>query len=296
MSAILASLRSPEANWLPATAGAAPSDQQVKNHLIGEVAKSCFSELALSLAFTGVTTLFVTTSAGIASLIILTIAITTLNTAFKSVSAYLQYRCFQLQRDPRPEAAAYRQETQELANYFSLLAPFSFTALDTTTRNVLVHEGGHALAANLVYKGANPRIEVFPMEGGVTSYFPRLLSNFGKHLGWKNADLLVSAAGSGAAVLSAAGGLVLATHIRETHPQLHSYLVALSIASIVQHVLYALSALWAPSKSLGHDFVALWRHGIHPIVSAISLVALPAISVALFGKRVQQQQLQSSRI
>jgi hypothetical protein len=284
MTSHIATLWTPYSTPLPAPAGSLPSDQAVKDWLIRDVAKSCLTEFAVSLTFTSVTTLFVTTATGVTTLVVLALGVTVLNALVKSIAAYLQYRCFQLQRVHTPEAVDQREKLQDLTEYFNTLAPMNFTFLDTTTRNVLVHEGGHALAANLVYKGANPRVEVFPLEGGVTSYYPRLLSNFGKYLDWKNADLFVSAAGTGSAVLFAAGSLVVASHIRETHPQLHRYLVALSIVSVLQHAMYAISALWAPSKSLGHDFVALWRHGIHPIVSAITIMAVPMLSLAAFGK------------
>lgn len=279
MNANIATLETPYLNSAFNLPSAHP--QAVRNKLISDLAKSCLAEFAMSVAITGVTSLFVVTSTGMSTLLVTALAVGAINTVIKTIIAYLQYRIFQLQDGHR------RENLRAIVEGHNWTTAAVFTYLDRTTRSVLTHEVGHAAAASLLYHNANPTIEIFPMEGGVTRYYPSVLSKIGKYLGKKNADLFVTAAGSGASILFATGSLILASHIKKSHPQLHRYLVATAVMSIVQETFYAITALWTPKKHLSHDFVALWRHGIHPVVSAIAMVAVPILGLAAFGKKSQ---------
>lgn len=157
------------------------------------------------------------------------------------------------------------------------MAPTCFSVLDSTTRDVVIHEGGHALAASALYKNANPKITVMPLQGGVTTFWINGLTKVGKFFGEKGSRLIVAGAGPAAAVLADTIHIGVAHVIRKTHPTLSSYLKITAIISLIGHVMYALSALSIKQQMPGHDFVALWMGGIHPVASIVAMVALPLI-------------------
>ncbi len=164
---------------------------------------------------------------------------------------------------------------QNTARFLKELTPYHFSFLDVTTRNVIVHEAGHALAALAVYQNASPKIAIYPGMGGATSYYNDNLSWFGKLLGRKNSDLLVCGAGAAMAILFSIGSLAAAKRCSSDKPELKMYLIATAIVSIVQHIFYALTAFITGADQLSHDFVALWSHGINPLIAIIAMIFLP---------------------
>ncbi len=251
-----------------------------KKLIIKQIAIATLKELIISLAFTGAACLFVATPA-IPTLLATTIAVIAMNILIRTLTGALVYDMHRMKK----QGLAPSKELQACHDLLQYLCPISFTILDTTTRAVLIHEGGHALAASLLYQNARPTIEIFPLKGGVTTYWPRMLSNLGLYFGSKKADLIISAAGPAAGILTATIDLGLAHCVRKKHPELHRYLVCTAAMNIFQHSIYALSAFFETNPFSGHDFFHLWKGGgIHPIVSVISMVALPLILRAtLFG-------------
>jgi len=158
------------------------------------------------------------------------------------------------------------------------IAPLNFAQLNLTTRDVLVHESGHALAAHVLYKNARPKIEVFPFQGGVTKYFVTPLSKVGRFFGEKKVHLIVAGAGPAAAVIASSIDIGIAQGCRQSNPRLSRYLNVMAGMNLLNHLAYAYSAFAEASKKMpGHDFVALWAGGIHPYVSMTATIALPLI-------------------
>ncbi|WP_068469611.1 hypothetical protein [Candidatus Protochlamydia phocaeensis] len=259
------------------------TNQDVIKSIITTIALNSLKELAISLAITGVTCLFVATPA-IPTLIIVAVSIVALNTIFRTFSGLLTYQLHQLNQSPSAQEEE-RESVKMGIKFCQFMCPITFSILDSTNRDVLIHEAGHALAAAAVYQKARPTIEIFPLEGGVTRFFITPLTKLGNFLGEKNARLFVTAAGPGAAILAAATHIGLAHYLKDSHPELSHYFLCTAITSVFQHVTYALSALWMAKPSIGHDFVHLWQVGnIHPIVAAITMVAIPlVVKGALFA-------------
>lgn len=253
------------------------SNTDIVSELVKKVAKRSLIELAVSLSFTGITILFVPAFIGTGSLVAFTLAVVALNTFLRMGCAAIEYKVHQLKNIQTPEARLFSHRLTFLGKIISWIAPYNFSLLDETTRNVLVHEAGHAMAASSVYKNARPRIEVYPFKGGATSFCPKELTKFGKYLGWKNADLLVSGAGAGISMIAALASII-AAHKMDKNSEVRKYLIMTAISTIVQHIFYAFTALWTSPENLGHDFIALWRHNIHPLAAVATMIALPLIT------------------
>jgi hypothetical protein len=249
-----------------------------RNKLIKEIVKKTLIELAVSLAFVGIACFFVVTPIGMATLFICAIAAVAINVILRSINSYCMHRIFQLNYSESAAAAVRKARYQTAVNFLSYLAPVSFSGLvDANTREVLMHEAGHALAANILIKKPQTQISIFPLQGGQTSYRLGALSKVGEFFGRANTKLIIAAAGPALSILTATVGLGASLALRNSNPELSRYLSTMSIDSIVQHVFYALSALWTSVAQKGHDFLQLMAGGIHPIIAAISMIALPII-------------------
>ncbi len=117
---------------------------------------------------------------------------------------------------------------------------------------------------------------------GSTTWITGKYTAFGKLLGPLNSRLLIAAAGPLVAICFAAIGIIVALQLGEKYPDLSKSIFFSSNFSIVGHVSYALSAFAADPKDLAHDFVMLWRCGLHPLVSVMSLIAIPTIAVLVY--------------
>ena len=91
---------------------------------------------------------------------------------------------------------------------------------------------------------------------------------------------LISAAGTLVAIIMATVGVVLDIQLRNKHPELSKYFLVAGSFSIIQHVVVAFSALTSnPLGGAGNDFLSLWYYGIHPLVSAVCIIAIPLLAV-----------------
>lgn len=228
--------------------------------LHSQVAVSNLKELVVSLALAGATIPFVAT--GIGQIALLATAITT--AGFNAL-----VRTCELDIDSNSNLP----KTAKTGMRYARAATFSI--LDGTTRDVLTHEMGHALAAKALFIGANPKVTIFPLTGGVTHWAPwKGLTSLGQYFGASQSRLIVSAAGAGFALLFSLGFLIAAHGTTTSNPETSTYLFTSAIMSIAGHFTYAISAL-AGSGSSGHDFIALAKGGIHPLVAAAFIVAVP---------------------
>lgn len=246
--------------------------------LVKEIAKKSLIELAVSLAFTAAACFFVATPVGMATLLICSVAAVGINILWRSGSAYCQYRLFKLKQNPSIKAQEKKDKFQFLLGFFQHLAPITFSSLvDINTRELIVHEGGHALTTKILVKNPGVHIRINPFQGAVTSYRLGALTSIGEFFGRANSKLLIAAAGPALSIVAASVNLAASLALRKSNPELSRYLNIIAIDSVVQHVFYALSALWTSSAQRGHDFIQLMAGGIHPIAAVVSIIALPLI-------------------
>lgn len=257
---------------LPVTRVTAPPATKGWN-IIQEVAKRSLIELGIALAFAGVTCLFVASFPAAATLVITAVTVVAINTLFRTMGGAFQYGVVRIDNPKKWTHSL----CQGGLNVFNFLAPINFTTLDSTTRDVLIHESGHAAAASVLYKNADPKITVFPLRGGVTEMCVDELSRVGRLIGDKTSRLVLAAAGPAAAVFTSTLHFGLARYYDKSHPTLSRYLRVTAVVSLIWHSLYALTALSPQFHTPGHDFVALWIGGIHPLASIASMVAFPII-------------------
>ena len=260
----------------------ASSYQEERNRLVRGLFKSCLTEIACGVAFTRIASSFVPPF-GVSFLRVFNGSILAVNTLLKASAVYLE--CINLQIDEtKPEGIEKKKALMGIVEAARWIVPFNFALLFNATAGVLVHEGGHALAASLVYTNPQPRISIQYLFEGSTTFINRGLSSIGKSLGADKAKLLVVAAGPAAAVSMASMAILSAIDIQKSNTTLSKYLYFSSFFALVYHVKYALSALTASRVDLDHDFVQLWRGGIHPIVAAGAMVTLPLVTALLFMK------------
>lgn len=251
--------------------------RELFNQLIKSIALTTLKELAAGLALTVVASFFVSSPAGTLALIISAIAIAAINLLLRTMAAtvYLTCKVYEVNTTVdklRNSAAAF------FCDFVEWIAPINFSALNTTTRDVLVHEVGHAAAASVLYTKPRPKIEIFPFNGGVTRFFITPLTKIGVYFGDRNARLIVAGAGPATAVFASTIDFGIAHQCRKSNPRLSRYLNIMAGMNLFNHLAYAYSALSAVSKKIpGHDFVVLWGGGIHPYISMTTMIALPLI-------------------
>ncbi|MBS4171018.1 hypothetical protein [Neochlamydia sp. AcF95] len=252
--------------------------QALKTALIKEIVKKSLLELSIALSFTGLACLFVATPLGMATLLLSTIASLAITTLLRLVRAYCIFRLFQLKHSTSGKALEKKAQLTSWLGFINTLIPTAFRQLvDANTREVIVHEGGHALAAKILIKNPLVSISITPFDGGHTTYYVRSLTTIGQYIGRANAEVLIIAAGPALAILAATAGYSASLALNKSHPELSRYLKTATLSTISQHFLYALSALWTTTPIQAHDFVNLMAAGLSPIVAAISIVALPIL-------------------
>lgn len=180
-------------------------------------------------------------------------------------------------RSSRPTAAQQAQaglNGQEVARSF-MMGGVAYTA-GAAYPTIWMHEMGHALTASALYQGANPRVEINPLQGGVTYWTPGPLTDLGQKLGPNYARAAVAAAGTavdvGIATTSFAAGYLM----RKKHPVAGAVLMGYAGMSMANTVLYAASALQAAKA--GNDFATFAAAtGIHPAITlGVMAAILPA--------------------
>jgi hypothetical protein len=247
-----------------------------------DVAKKALTELSISLIFTGLTAIFVTPFS-LPMLFALPVIMVLFNAVIRSIPIHIQSKITALRASGGNE-----DEIRKLERYlaFSLkvvkvVCPFNFAIVDINTRGLIMHEAGHFLAASALYKNANPSVKLYPgktgnplwLFTGETTWSNKELTPFGQSIGSQNSEMIAAGAGAGISLLGSIILLTLSYKYRHTKPELSRYFLASAIATIVQHIFYALSAFWEKGNNY-NDFGILWAGGINPIVSIICL-ALP---------------------
>lgn len=127
--------------------------------------------------------------------------------------------------------------------------PFSLATTVAAMGLLYLHEHGHAWAADLLYKNANPQITFTvsgTLLGGNCTYNPAQLSELGEKLGSSNAKAAVASAGPLAEIVAMLGITLLTRSDKRT-----AEILLLKAASLS---LYAVSGLFSRACFPGHDF------------------------------------------
>ncbi|MBI5274435.1 MAG: hypothetical protein HY860_05215 [Chlamydiales bacterium] len=252
----------------------------LKKKLIIQVTTATLTEAILSVAMVAITCLFIITPGAQVTFIALAVGILAFNAFLRISSAYAQYQIEALKNSTAPHDMEITKKYTAFNNIVSFLCPTSFAVLYDNSLATLIHEEGHALTANLLFQHAKPNITITGPGSGYTQWWPLSLSTLGEKIGLDNAKLMVSAGGSGLAVLSTLGLIVAAHCLQKNHPQISKHLYAMAFMNVITTAIYALSALFPP-YSQGHDFAALAAGGIHPLLSFAIIILLPLLLLGL---------------
>lgn len=224
-----------------------------REELTEKVVRAAFQDVLLGLTLSTITAPFVLTRIGLITLFSLPLALTVANAFYRTLSIINPHHC----------------------NVFFSYAPaVSFGMVDLSTRQVLIHEGGHALAHKLFYKHVKVSIEVYPLIGGVTK-FSRMkdLTEWGLATRREWIGPIISAAGPLATMVVGLPTLILGHY---QGGEFGKYLQTSVFLSVLSDAIYALEALSSPTKS-SHDFGNLKRAGIHPLTSAATVILIPLL-------------------
>lgn len=245
--------------------------------LLTDVFKRTVIEAVVTTAIVSITAVFIASGSGVVLLATSAAAMILFNAILRITVAELTYR----------ESIESSNTRKALIFGLNYLVPTSFSAITSASTDVLVHEAGHAAAASLLFTNARPSITVEPFSGGYTRYFISGLTELGKKIGFRNSDMIVSAAGSATAVAFGAVLLSGSYLVQDSHPELSRYLFISSLVNITNHAIYALSVLWTPLTNTGHDFVYLGLHGVSPLLACGIIVAVPiVVKLAFLGASV----------
>jgi hypothetical protein len=111
----------------------------------------------------------------------------------------------------------------------------------------------------------------------MTSFAGEKLTKFGKYLGANRSIALVTAAGAALTLLVSSIVLWIGLKLKKSNPETSIYLATYAMSDFAQHAYYALSALWSPGDNMSHDFVRLHSFGLHPLIAAVGIIAIPIL-------------------
>lgn len=235
---------------------------ELSSFFASDFCKDTAIDSCVAFGLTGVTCIFASTPYVAGTLVVFAVSVLAVNVLSRLIAELFK-----------------RVKQESSADALRWIAPFNASLLYGTTGNVLAHEAGHKAAVSLVYQNAKSKISIDSLFSASTMWTPSRYSYFGNLLGPLNARMLIAASGALAAVAIAALGIVLALEWTGAREYVREGLFFSSIFSITGHVSYALSALSSNPADLSHDFNFLWKCGIHPIVSAVSIAVIPILAV-----------------
>jgi hypothetical protein len=246
-----------------------PIASSTRNELIKKIALACLKEFAISLILGLAVCCFVPSVVGISAVITASLIQLAVSIFFHSLGTYADYKVSQ-----KGGNVAFFQNLRTIAEWVTGANFALFTGFNT---QMLIHEGGHALAAIAAYKRPRPQMILYPFNGGLTQFYKTTLTPFGKKLGPVATTCFVIASGPGLTLLISTVLFAIGVAIQKKYPQVGKYLIAWGILDFANHAQYALSALWADPSRLAHDFVHLSIFGLHPVVAGIGIIAIPII-------------------
>ncbi len=167
-----------------------------------------------------------------------------------------------------------------MANESKREFPFPLAKIILTAGLLYLHEHGHAHAANLLYKNANPQI-TFSATGGNCTYNSARLSELGGKFGPSHAKALVASAGSIVEMIAMLAITVLTRSDKRTAQLMLSKAAHLSI--------YALSGLFSRACFPGHDFCII-RNSSGDFAYGLLTAACLATTALITKNALQREQ------
>ena len=236
---------------------------------IKEVALLALKELVFCLPFAYAASLFAVTPIVASMFLQCTVTIVALAALLRMSSFWLKA----LKPHLQPFYQSWAMRIAQGCDYWAFT---SVILNDLSTRKLVIHEGGHYLAASLLFRGSRPRITLnHPFLGGSTAFSTYRLTPLGSLFGNHSSRLIIAAAGVAAELAVSIVEMGIDHFQSGKRPQLCKYLYASAIATITNAALYALSALLNPDPSSGHDFAQLAAGGIHPLLATAVILAVP---------------------
>lgn len=148
---------------------------------------------------------------------------------------------------------------------------FGFAKTAATIGLIILHEYGHALAATLLFKNANPEITINPFGGGYCKYNSTELSSLGKSFGMKDSTSLVAGAGPITEIIS----ILAITKLSNSSEQVAQWMALKAISLSA----YAISGLWSNSPT--HDFSTIWSNSGRLPYSLLTACCLATTALVL---------------
>ncbi len=157
--------------------------------------------------------------------------------------------------------------------------------------DTLLHELMHAAAARVLYKDAEPKIEVKPFFGGFTRFNNSQMTPLGQRVGKQGSKAIVAAAGVVGQVALAVFEAILIRGTWRSHPLASFLLAGHSLMQIVGVTTYGLTKVEAFGlNAQSHDFCAFQSAtGVPPKVSVVALVALPLLGLVGVALSIAKQ-------
>jgi hypothetical protein len=176
-------------------------------------------------------------------------------------------------RHEKEREEPYRKFIRYQEHFCYGISKLAYAIFHLLTFQITLHEMGHALAGLVLFQGKTPTIEVSYLNGSTRTYTNQL-STVGAKIGAQKSLLILSAAGILMETIYNLGMLFFAHYSKDSDYANDLYArVSLNVFSSVS---YALTAIW--QSAMANDFLSIKTLGkIHPIVSAVMMVAIPAL-------------------
>jgi hypothetical protein len=245
---------------------------------ISQVACRALKELAIGLAGVALCSQFVF---GGSSLIMLMVAVSITSVI---VNAFIHWFSLTKVKNDEP-----------VLPLFSVLRSLFFYTASISNLTILIHEAGHLFCAKKLFLGKHS-IKLIPFLGGLTQFWTGRFTSLGLKIGYQYSLFLITLSGPLLAILAATVALTVGLLLRHSHFQTSSDMIIAGLMVFLEHAQYALSALWASEKDLGHDFVSLKAFGIHPLVGCAVILAIPTIICLGFLIKEHLNHLRSEKL
>lgn len=213
-------------------------------------AKALGAECAIATVYTGVSCLFARNNAVRVLLIAKAATMLGVNFACRSLKAWV---------DHVHEGSSSKSDQIILkisGVILSTTCAIQMAQVDYCTRNVLVHEGGHALVGMAVFTNAYPRVQITGVGTGQTGM---VSINTSQPILWfEGGEFLYRAGGPVASLASTVVMIALAHFWGDAYDGFGEYLYEAAALTVSQHIRYANST----SSSNSHDFAFMARAGM----------------------------------
>lgn len=152
-----------------------------------------------------------------------------------------------------------------------------FAIIDYNTRHPLVHEGGHAAAADSLFDHADVSITMYPHFAYIdatTSYNNTYLSTAGERIGRSNSYEVVAAAGLSATLAWNCVSLIAAQVLPDKYPEIKSHLRWSVAMNILVDFVAGMATVGGYECTDSTDYCVLDQHGFPTAAAATTIVGV----------------------